>query len=148
MMNNSKKNKAAPTYVKGDNVRIVAGNYKKNGYGVYLGTYGTVMCQVQVKGDTRPHRNIWLTSIKPIPKTEARKANVNETDAPKEQEKAKSAGRWEKEDYMNYHEREQLFVKVAKTEMAKLLSDLNDMQEKMKEMSDKIDACLEKKDYE
>ena len=49
---------------------------------------------------------------------------------------------------MNYHEREQLFVKVAKTEMAKLLSDLNDMQEKMKEMSDKIDACLEKKDYE
>ena len=63
----------------------------------YLGTYGTVMCQVQVKVDARPHRNIWLTSIKPIPKTEARKANVNETDAPKEQEKAKSAGRWEKE---------------------------------------------------
>ena len=47
-------------------MKIVGGTYKKHGYGVYLGKYGTVMCSVAVEGDSRSHRNIWLTSMKRI----------------------------------------------------------------------------------
>jgi tetrahydromethanopterin S-methyltransferase subunit B len=130
-------------YSVGENVRIVAGNYKKYGSGVYLGTYGTVMCSVKVKGDNRASRNLWLTSIEPMPK-EARKAQVNPTDDPKEQEKASKSGRWEFKDYVDYHERNRVFVKLAKKEMKTLLTDVQEIMKKMEDLEKKIDEHLSK----
>jgi hypothetical protein len=57
-------------------------------------------------------------------------------------------GTWNEQDYMNAYLREAKFVKTATTEISNLLSDLDDMQAKMKEMSDKIDECLAPKNYD
>jgi hypothetical protein len=53
------------TYKHGDEVNITGGTYKGRS-AMFLGKYGKVMCSVKIEGDTRPHRNIWLTSISPI----------------------------------------------------------------------------------
>ena len=50
----------------GQRVHIIAGAYKKNEYGTYLGPYGKVMSKVKVDGDNRPERHLWRTSIQPI----------------------------------------------------------------------------------
>jgi hypothetical protein len=145
------------SYKKGDRVRIVAGKYKKNGYGIYLGKYGTVMCSIEVQGDSRSHRNIWLTSIKPIApqeSTEKKKQKLSDYMGPKqskdgvdkEREAMMKAGQWTYKEYEECYKQEERFVKVAVSEMKTFLRNLEEMQEKMKEMSDKIDAHLKKDD--
>jgi hypothetical protein len=58
-------------------VRIVAGKYKKNGYGTYMGTYGKIMCCVKVDNDTVQQRNLWKTSIQPLPRPMRPAANTD-----------------------------------------------------------------------
>ena len=47
-------------------MKIVAGSYKSNGFGIYLGPCGKTRCKIRVDGDTKPHRNLWRTSIAPM----------------------------------------------------------------------------------
>lgn len=50
-------------YSKGERVKIIAGTYKTNGMGTFQKIYGIKMATVSVDGDSRPKRNIWLSSI-------------------------------------------------------------------------------------
>jgi hypothetical protein len=137
-------------YKKGDRVRIVAGKYKKQGYGTYLGTYGTVMCSIAVQGDSRPQRNLWLTSIKPMPPP-PKESEMNANKKPKNQsketkEQSAAAGQWTAKEYEEWHKGDVAFVKVATSEIRAILSDLEDMQKKMKEMTDRIERHLNQED--
>jgi hypothetical protein len=128
-------------------VRIVAGVYKKHGYGTYLGKYGTVMCSIAVQGDSRPQRNLWLTSIKPMPPLPKESDESKKPKKANEQTKQQSAaGQWTAKDYEERFTRDVAFVKVATSEINALLSDLQEMQKKMKEMEDKLNAAI-KGDY-
>ena len=53
-------------YKEGERIAIIGGLYKKNRHGIYLRAYGTKMACVQVEGDSRRQRNLWLTSLAPI----------------------------------------------------------------------------------
>lgn len=55
------------TFTRGERVAIVAGKYKKHGYGVYQGDYGKVMCSVVVAGIDEV-KHIWKSSVAKIPK--------------------------------------------------------------------------------
>lgn len=50
-------------FKKGERVAVNKGVHKKNGFGIYLAHYGNAMCIVRVKGDSKPSRNVWKSSI-------------------------------------------------------------------------------------
>jgi len=54
------------SYEEGGRVKIVAGLYKKNGYGVFLGPCGKTRWKIRVDGDSQAHRNLWKSSIAPV----------------------------------------------------------------------------------
>lgn len=54
------------TLQKGDRVRIIGGSYKKHGTGTFVKLRGITQAKVEVDGDTRSTRNLWLTSIQKI----------------------------------------------------------------------------------
>jgi len=61
-------------HVKGERVKIVGGMYKRYKTGTFVETYGRKMATVNIDGEKQ--RNIWLTSIAPIPASKKRPGNV------------------------------------------------------------------------
>lgn len=49
----------------GDPIQIVGGVYQRYKTGTYVGPYGIKMATVEVDGDVRKSRHLWLTSIRP-----------------------------------------------------------------------------------
>ena len=56
------------THKSGDRVKIVGGSYK-NRSGSFVQRCGVKMCTIEVDGDSRKSRNLWLHSIELLPVT-------------------------------------------------------------------------------
>jgi hypothetical protein len=123
-------------YHKGQRVRIISGNYKKYGYGSYIGPYGKVMCSVKVEGDTRESRNIWRSSIKAIneepPSTTG--ATTNDGDERDERTKAENAALLEEAltDLENIKAATRRLEAMVLTEIGVLKAATLDIEEKIK----------------
>jgi hypothetical protein len=117
----------------GQRVRIVAGKYKKNGYGTYMGPYGKVKCCVKVDNDTVQQRNLWRTSIKAIKPPPPPPPTVVEDD-----EAILRSGRWDR--YRNIYQRNNNTATTTNDSdnhddlKASILKDLEDLMTEIETM--------------
>jgi ubiquinone biosynthesis protein UbiJ len=101
----------------------------------WLGTYGRVMCMVQIAGDTRSTRNIWLASIKPIKKATP-PAETDDTESAN-----KGDGRWKADGAAEYTNAEQT-VLVPKRQLENLLEDVTTLKDKISDLEKKLNEML------
>jgi hypothetical protein len=117
----------------GQRVRIVAGSYKKHGFGTYMGPYGKVMCCVKVDGDTVQQRHLWLTSIRPMMAPKSGSAPSDK--APK----APSADKYSTESTAESKE-----FKVSKSDLQTMLDEVTKMRAAMEEFETTLKTLLQK----
>jgi hypothetical protein len=137
--------KTKPSYNPGDRIFVKGGVYKGR-YGVYIGTYGTVMCSVKIDNDTRQQRNIWQSSIQPTEEVQTERpspsssrrttpvsstGDMNKTD----KETIMHTGKWKAESYSDY-------VNVSRQELEKLLEDIANVKDAASHLEKKIKDLL------
>jgi len=57
-------------YVKGERVKIIGGMHKRYKHGTFVETYGKKMATVKIDGEKE--RNLWLSSVAPVPPSKKR----------------------------------------------------------------------------
>ena len=112
---------------KGQRVHIIAGAYKRNGFGTYLGTYGKAMCKVKIDGDNRPERHIWRTSITPI--LEENCADNSPPEKPKTSSGASSGG-------------EEEMISISKLELQTMAKEISGLKATVAQLESKLNALL------
>lgn len=121
----------------GERVFISGGKYKGR-YGTYMGPYGPkkVMCCVTIDGDTVHQRNLWLSSVTPVPVVEARP--IFKTDEVADED-IRRMGRWSVSD--DWTETEPT-VKIKTSDLEKLLQDVTEAKSTIDDLEKKLKQLL------
>ena len=120
-------------YMKGQRVRIVHGNYKKNGAGTFIEETGTVSCRVNIDLDAPHERNIRLSSIAPFPPSSPSSFRKSTAGG---KSPYKGRGSWSPSKTSNYDQR-----KESREELLEELRCLKtDMNQRINRLEKKIKA--------